>query len=190
MTGRLIALWTMLLMLGGCAAGSQQQPAEDAAPADPAPPAGEARGPVTETGAEAEDAAPASEAAPADEAPAADPDGGSEGEGEGESEFPPKPLPPGKANVDRGAPLGHETNPVRCWMPGGEQEYLSRLRCADGSAPSFFRTGSYGSGPYGTIIDGYKVQCGKAEPVMVFMDMYHGEHVETEAVPGFTIVNR
>ena len=84
--------------------------------------------------------------------------------------------------------LGAKTNPVRCNMPRGERAYLNRLRCADGKAPAYHRIGSFGIGPYGNILDGYNVKCEEKEPVTVFMDMYH-EHVEKEAVPGFTIVN-
>lgn len=87
-------------------------------------------------------------------------------------------------------PLGSEKNPVRAEMPPGERAYLARLRCSDGKAPAFERIGSFGSGPYGNILDGYTVNCGNAAPgqVQVFMDMYHRGHVETRAVPGFTIV--
>ena len=34
---------------------------------------------------------------------------------------------------------------IEVCMPGGEREYLSRLRCEDGSPPNFERVGSYGS---------------------------------------------
>lgn len=83
--------------------------------------------------------------------------------------------------------LGSKTNPVRCSGPPGERAYLNRLRCSDGKAPKYHRIGSYGPGPYGKIIDGYNVKCEEKDAVTVFMDMYH-DHVEKEAVPGFTIV--
>lgn len=88
-------------------------------------------------------------------------------------------------------PLGAFENPVRANMPPGQRAYLRRLRCSDGQAPSFEREGNFGSGPYGSIVDGYRVDCGDAEPgeVMVYMDMYH-RHVENEAPPGFTIIGR
>lgn len=86
-------------------------------------------------------------------------------------------------------PLGAKTNPVRCEDPRGEREYLGRLRCSDGKRPAFSRIGSYGLGPYGNIIDGYRVKCDGAAEVTVFMDMYHEGYVEKEPVPGFTIVN-
>ncbi|MGZ8421236.1 MAG: hypothetical protein ACXWU3_17385, partial [Allosphingosinicella sp.] len=87
-------------------------------------------------------------------------------------------------------PLGSKQNPVRVEMPAGEQAYLARLRCGDGRAPQFERMGSFGAGVYGNILDGYIVDCGAAPPgkVEIFMDMYHRGHVETQPVPGFTIV--
>lgn len=86
--------------------------------------------------------------------------------------------------------LGTQKNPVRAEMPLGERAYLARLRCGDGKAPVFERMGSFGSGPYGNILDGYTVTCGQATPgnQQVFMDMYHPGHVEDRAVAGFTIV--
>ncbi|HEV2801743.1 MAG TPA: hypothetical protein VGW12_14810 [Pyrinomonadaceae bacterium] len=84
--------------------------------------------------------------------------------------------------------LGSKSNPVRCSGPRGERAYLNRLRCANGKAPEFYRLGSYGTGPYGNILDGYSVKCADAKEVTVFMDMYH-DHIEKEAVPGFSIVN-
>jgi hypothetical protein len=85
--------------------------------------------------------------------------------------------------------LGTETNPVRCEDPKGERLYLSRLRCPDGKRPEFSRIGSFGAGPYGNILDGYRVKCAGRGDATVFMDMYHEGYVEKEAVPGFTIVD-
>ena len=87
-------------------------------------------------------------------------------------------------------PLGSEKNPVRVNMPGGERFYLERLRCANGRAPAFARSGSVGIGVYGNVIDLYGVQCPGSTPAdsAVYMDMYFADHVETAAVPGFTIV--
>lgn len=82
--------------------------------------------------------------------------------------------------------LGTVTNPVRVLMPEGEREYLHRLRCANGSAPTFERQGSAGIGPYGKILDIYSVQCG-AEFSSIYMDMYHCSE-EQSPVPGFEIV--
>jgi hypothetical protein len=83
-------------------------------------------------------------------------------------------------------PLGSDKNPVRADGPPGERAYLARLRCTDGTAPSFERRGNAGPGIYGYIVDLYAVRCGDTESE-VRMDMYH-RHVEAQAVPGFTIV--
>lgn len=87
-------------------------------------------------------------------------------------------------------PLGSQQNPIRVNMPAGQRAYLSRLRCSDGQPPVFFRTGNFGPGVYGSIIDGYDVKCTGASPAqsMIFMDMYHPDHDEKAAPPGFTIV--
>ncbi len=89
-------------------------------------------------------------------------------------------------------PLGSEGNPVRCHMPRGEREYLSRLRCENDRPPKYERAGSVGQGPYGRIMDLYSVKC-KANTIgatefNVYMDMYHPDYVETRPIPGFTIV--
>jgi hypothetical protein len=88
------------------------------------------------------------------------------------------------------SPLGSRDNPVRANMPDGQRAYLARLRCGDGAPPAFERMGSYGPGPFGSIIDGYRVTCAVAELKVreVFMDMYHPGHIEPAAVPGFAIV--
>ncbi|MES2987485.1 MAG: hypothetical protein V4808_06245 [Pseudomonadota bacterium] len=88
-----------------------------------------------------------------------------------------------KAEVE---PLGSEKNPVRVNMPGGERNYLARLRCADGSRPSFERAGSMGIGPFGNILDLYPVACTGKDAVDVYMDMYHAKD-ESRPIPGFTI---
>lgn len=86
-------------------------------------------------------------------------------------------------------PFGSEQNPVRAAQPQGQRAYLARLRCADGKAPAFDRNGSMGIGVFGNIIDSYSVRCTDSEPAnsTVYLDMYHAGHVETRAVPGFTI---
>lgn len=84
-------------------------------------------------------------------------------------------------------PLGSRGNPVRVHRPTGQQAYLRRLSCADGNAPVFRRVGSFGAGPYTTIIDGYEVECGGGAKSVVFLDMYHPGHVESRPVPGFTV---
>lgn len=84
-------------------------------------------------------------------------------------------------------PLGSAKNPVRTTMPQGQRLYLSRLRCSDGKAPTFYRQGNVGPGPFGNIVDLYKVSCPGAEPREsdVYMDMYHGGYIEERIVPGF-----
>ena len=84
-------------------------------------------------------------------------------------------------------PLGSRQNPVRENMPAGEIAYLSRLRCPDGNSATFSRTGSTGIGPYGFILDLYKVACAGADPVDVYIDMYH-DGGELRPIPGFSIV--
>ena len=101
------------------------------------------------------------------------------------------------SGCDRGVPaspvelphfaLGSWSNPVRCSMPSGERQYLERLRCPDGSQPSYRRIGSYGKGPDGHVLDGYRVELG-SRAFVVYMDMYHRDHVERNAPPGFTLV--
>jgi len=85
--------------------------------------------------------------------------------------------------------LGTKTNPVRCEDPKGERQYLNRLRCPDGKRPKYSRIGSFGIGPYGNILDGYRVKCEGRDEDTIFMDMYHEGYIEKEAVPGFTIVD-
>lgn len=89
-------------------------------------------------------------------------------------------------------PLGSRENPVRVGGPEGEHAYLGRLRCADGSQPRVGQRGSHGVGAFGSIVDAYPLDCGGAAPgkVVLVMDMYHAEHVENRAPPGFTITPR
>jgi len=86
-------------------------------------------------------------------------------------------------------PLGSEANPVRAAMPPGERAYIARLRCSDGQAPEIVTRGSTGTGPFGNILDLYHLRCAAGTPATaeIYIDMYH-DHVETRAVPGFTIV--
>jgi hypothetical protein len=105
---------------------------------------------------------------------------------------------------------------VEVCKPAGERKYLQRLRCPDGSVPSFKRSGSGGSrttpknraeeekaveqmfrdgslAPTESdyhVVDIYDVKCG-ADTTEVIMDMYHCHQPEpTDAPPGFTIVPR
>jgi hypothetical protein len=95
-----------------------------------------------------------------------------------------------QAKASEKHPLGSQKNPIRVSMPAGQRAYLSRLRCSDGQPPVFVRTGNFGPGIYGSIIDGYDVKCPGASPAqsLIFMDMYHPDHVENAAPPGFTII--
>lgn len=86
------------------------------------------------------------------------------------------------------SPLGSTANPVRENRPEGEVAYLRKLRCGDGTAPAFVRAGNVGEGPFGFIVDLYKVTCPGKDAVNVYIDMYH-DGGETRPVPGFTIVN-
>jgi len=92
-------------------------------------------------------------------------------------------------DADRGK-LGDEANPVKADMPQGERAYLARLRCDDGQAPAFVRMGSFGVQHSSHVIDGYEVTCAGGQPArtVVFMDMYHPGHVETQPVAGFTLL--
>ncbi len=87
-------------------------------------------------------------------------------------------------------PLGSRDNPVRSYLPQGQRAYLDRLRCADGNAPVYERSGNLGPGIYQTIIDNYAVDCGESAPgkVNIVMDLYHPDYVEIQPVAGFTIV--
>lgn len=89
-------------------------------------------------------------------------------------------------------PLGSANNPIRVDGVAGERSYLISLSCNDNSAPSFKRAGSVGVGPYGFILDLYKVECiDNLEKKMfsIYMDLYHPGYVEKRAVPGFGIIN-
>ena len=78
-----------------------------------------------------------------------------------------------------------DLNPVRVFMPPGQRAYLARLRCADGSLPrGINRIGSFGGGPFGTVLDGYSLACG-GKAFTIFMDMYHRDYMEKRPVPGF-----
>ncbi|WP_129793379.1 hypothetical protein [Sphingosinicella sp. CPCC 101087] len=89
-------------------------------------------------------------------------------------------------------PLGSRENPVRVGGPEGERAYIARLRCADGSAPRVGQRGSAGVGAFGTVVDVYPLDCGSAAPgrTSLIMDMYHSEHEEDGAPPGFAILPR
>ncbi len=92
------------------------------------------------------------------------------------------------SGLDAPPPLGSLENPVRAHTFLGEFEYLSRLRCPDGSKPHTQRLHHRPRGPYGNKLIGWRVRCiySNAES-RVFLDAFHPDHVETEPVPGFAI---
>ena len=95
---------------------------------------------------------------------------------------------------------------IEVCMPPGQRAYLNRLLCGDGSKPSYFRVGNFGSrnevppklsdehqarlmlgklqpgDPDLHIVDGYQVSCGETKR-MVYMDMYHCKQAPPTAVP-------
>jgi hypothetical protein len=85
-------------------------------------------------------------------------------------------------------PLGSEANPVRAEGPPGQRSYLQRLRCPEGKPPTFERQGSAGLSPYGSIMDIYEAACDSPPAKRIYIDMYHSGYIESDAVPGFTIV--
>lgn len=86
-------------------------------------------------------------------------------------------------------PLGTLQNPIRTEGPEGQQAYLARLRCADGTMPKVGAKTPGGVGAYGTVVDNVQLDCGSAAPgkVTLLMDMYHAENVETRAPASFTV---
>lgn len=86
-------------------------------------------------------------------------------------------------------PLGTPANPVRVGGPEGARAYLGRLRCSDGSVPRIGARAAAGVGAYGTVVDAWPLECSAAAPgsASLTTDMYHGDHVEDRAPPGFTI---
>lgn len=89
-------------------------------------------------------------------------------------------------------PLGSMENPVRVGGPDGARAYLARLRCADGNAPRIGASSSLGIGAFGSVVEGFPLDCGSAEPaaVTLVLDLYHQEHAEDRAPSGFTILPR
>lgn len=86
-------------------------------------------------------------------------------------------------------PLGGAGNPVRAHLPAGSRAYLARLRCSDGEAPLAMRVGNLGRGVFGSVVDAYELTCVSGAPAKstVLIDMYHSDHRETAAPPGFTL---
>ena len=89
-------------------------------------------------------------------------------------------------------PLGSRDNPVRVGGPIGARAYLARLRCANGAPPRVGEPAGAGVGAFGTIVDAYLLDCGAAAPgrAELVVDIYHAEHFEDRAPPGFTLAQR
>ena len=87
-------------------------------------------------------------------------------------------------------PLGTIDNPVRVGGPEGEQAYLARLRCGDGSTPRIGQPAGMGAGAFGSLVDAYPLDCGGAAPgrFTLVMDKYHEEHREDRAPAGFSLL--
>jgi len=112
-----------------------------------------------------------------------------------ESHLPASDLAPGQDDLQAAIaaaaahPLGTLENPVRVGGPEGEQAYLARLRCADGSSPRIGSREEAGVDAFGTVARAYPLACGASAARIVF-DIYHEEHAEERAPPGFTIQAR
>jgi hypothetical protein len=84
-------------------------------------------------------------------------------------------------------PLGSQQNPIRVGGPDGERNYLARLRCAGGAAPTIGERSSGGVDAFGTLTRVYPVGCASAAG-RVHFDIYHEEHVEDRAPAGFSLL--
>lgn len=100
---------------------------------------------------------------------------------------------------------------IEVCKPAGQQEYLKRLVCPNGEAPSYRRAGSFGmrdelppdasgemlaaqiekamsfaphtaGAPHHHVVDGYEVACGE-EKRIIYMDMYHCGAKAQDAAP-------
>ena len=127
----------------------------------------------------------------------------------------PTPPPPSAATPATTTLGASKATAVEVCMPRGQRDYLARLRCSNGEAPSFDRAGSTGmrtplpeplageskeahakrallemeTGDKDYhIVDLYRVRCG-AESHAVYMDMYHCKAAAPTGAPaGFSIV--
>jgi hypothetical protein len=94
----------------------------------------------------------------------------------------------GCAAAPAGALLGSASNPVRADSYLGELEYLSRLRCPDGTQPHAQRVRPRKPGPYGHRVIGYRVRCIYLNVEQtIYIDELHPAQVELEPVPGFAV---
>lgn len=86
-------------------------------------------------------------------------------------------------------PLGSAKNPVKVHGQRGEYEYVSRLICSNGELVSaYIRIASGGPGPYGSLMDIYRVICDTnqgAIDYLIYFDKSHPDNSETQAVANF-----
>jgi hypothetical protein len=93
--------------------------------------------------------------------------------------------------VDPAPPLGSTGNPVRVHTFLGEIEYLSRLRCPDGTRPHAQRLRPPRVEAHGHRLVGYRVRCIYLNTeVKVFLDSFHPDFAETEPVSGFSVAGK
>lgn len=59
--------------------------------------------------------------------------------------------------------------------PAAERAYLNTLRDEAGKPVTFERQGSFGAGPDGNMLDGYKIQTSTGHEDLLYIDMYHPE---------------
>lgn len=78
---------------------------------------------------------------------------------------------------------------MRCEDPSGEKEYITNLRDDRAKSPQYKRAGSLGPGPYGNLLDGYRILSSDGAEQEVYFDMYHRGHIELNPIPGFRIAN-
>ena len=86
-------------------------------------------------------------------------------------------------------PLGSLQNPVRVGGPQGQQAYIARLRCSDGSRPAAGPATDGGAGGFGSVVERFQLDCGLVAPgkLELMMDKYHQEHRETRAPLGLVL---
>ena len=78
---------------------------------------------------------------------------------------------------------------MRVGGPEGERAYLARLRCADGASPRIGSREDAGVDAFGTVARAYSARLRRrgSRGERIVFDIYHEEHVEDRAPPGFTI---
>jgi hypothetical protein len=90
---------------------------------------------------------------------------------------------------DLEAPLGTRHNPIRHTDRGDEVSYLNRLRCPDGSAPHAQHLAPRQRGPYGTLLDRFRVRCIYLNrDTELWFDHNHPGVSESRAPEGFSLV--